>query len=167
MSDNKKETKTESKPLDPAMAEALRLVAEQMIPAAVASAVAAVSSRQPAAAPSQSRMSAGPPPEICQDCKQELRACKGKHVMAVVFPQRYPHTGDYFTGIVLNGVKYLSNDASHKILIPENALTSIQQMVETYEQNEQDMSVGRKVERHSGSIGPGASGARQQHIGWR
>lgn len=165
--DVKPEVKSETKPSDSAMAEALRLVAEQMIPAAVASAVAAVSAQRGQQSAPQGRPVHAPPAAKCMDCGQELRACEGKHVLAVVYPTRYPHTADYFMGVILNGVKYLSNDAGHKVLIPANAETAIQQIVSAYEQNEQDMSVGRKKEHRSGVIGPGGSAVVPATAAWR
>lgn len=105
--------------------------------------------------------------QICHVCRQALAGCEGKHVQLVVYPQRYPEHGQFFQGVFLNGVKYLSNDDGHEITVPANAANSIRQLVQNFENNEQETRIGRKAERYSGSLGPGGSAVNPQHIGWR
>lgn len=151
--------------IDPTLAEAMRLVAEQMIPAAVAAAVAATSGGQRQAAP---HVEAAPSKEKCHDCGQvRATGCKGEHVEMVVFPTRYPHHADYFRGVQLNGVTYLSNDAGHKVLVPANAESTIAGIVATFEQNEQDQAMGRKAERHSGTVSPHGNRVNPATAAWR
>ena len=167
MSDKKVETKPEiAKSESTILAEAVKLVAEQMIPAAVAAAVAATSQRQAAQVPA-GRFPAAVNHERCQDCGQIRTGCNGKHVLAVVYPLRYPMAADYFTGVVLNGVKYMSNNSSHKVLIPADAESSILNIVANFEQNEQDQALGRKAERSSGVVSPNGANFVPANSAWR
>jgi hypothetical protein len=148
-----------------AMAAAIKMVSEQMIPAAVAAAVSAVSRQnQPAAAPARPSNAA---PARCSACGQQATACGGKHMEMVVFPLRYPQHAEYFMGVSINGIKYLSNDENHKVVVPENAAGSIKSIVQGFEQNEQDMAVGRKATRHSGSVSPHGNSVSPASQAWR
>jgi hypothetical protein len=85
----------------------------------------------------------------------------------VVFPRRYPEHGQFFQGVYLNGVKYLSNDEGHEITVPEIAAGSIAQLVQNFENNEQETRIGRRAERFSGTLSPAGSAVTPQNIGWR
>lgn len=170
-SETKTETRTEAKSeikpaiSDAAMAAAVKFVSEQMIPAAVAAAVSATT-KQAAPAPAPTR--AGPvPQQKCHDCGQVRSGCEGKHVLLAVYPQRYPQHADYFPGVILNGVKYLSNNGSHKILVPANAESTILGVVAGFEQNEHEMANGRKAERHSGHVSPHGASVQPANQAWR
>lgn len=168
MSDPKKPevTKPETAKLDPTVAEAMRLVAEQMIPAAVAAAVAATQGSRQSAPQAQ----ASPAParhEKCHDCGQVRTGCEGRHVDIVVFPTRYPHHAEYFSGVQINGVRYLSNDASHRVCVPANCESSILNIVSAFEQNEQDQAMGRKASHHGGRVGPNGSQTKPANAAWR
>lgn len=158
MSDkNKTEPKTEAQIL----AEAIEQVAAKLIPAAVAAAVTAnqAASQPRQAAPVQARRGG-----VCQVCRQRDGACGGKHVEMVVFPEAHD---EYFQGVFLNGVKYLSNDPGHKVLVPADSESDIKRIVAGYVQNERELSQSRKAERHSGVVSPYGTAVTQQHVGWR
>lgn len=139
-------------------------IVEQLIPAAIA---AAVQSGRAASQPAQPQHRALQAAPRCQLCGQEKTACGGKHVEMAVFPQRYPQHADYFTGVQINGVRYLSNDGSHKILVPEISANEIAAIVSTFEENEQAMAVGRKATRHSGTVSPNGNSVQPATQGWR
>lgn len=147
-----------------ALAAAIKQVSAELIPAAIAAAVAATSKPAAQAVPAAV---ADNRKAKCPECKQMLSGCQGKHVQMIVYPQRYPQHADYFPGVHLNGVKYLSNDETHLVLVPEAAATSIANIVSTFEQNEQDMAVGRKAVRHSGTVSPNGNSVTPADKAWR
>lgn len=161
MSDNKTQTPT---PAPKQETLTMEQVLNQLIPASIAAAVQAVAAKQPAAQPARTAVAAAP---RCQLCGQEKTACEGKHVEMAVFPQRYPQHADYFTGVTINGVRYLSNDGSHKILVPAVSANEISNIVATFEENEQAMAVGRKATRHSGTVSPLGANVQPATQGWR
>lgn len=144
--------------------QVLKMVAEQLIPSAVASAIAATQASRPQAA-------AAPPAPLgnvrCNECKQHPNACKGAHTKMVVFPTRYPQHADYFQGVIINGVRYLSNDDSHLVTVPTASVSDILNTVAGYEINEQEMSTGRIAERHSGRASPHGTSFNPQSAAWR
>lgn len=151
---DKKPTEPKAEAKDSTLAEAIKIVAAEMIPAAVASAVAAVNAQNRAAAPAGPRVSATNVNSVrCTECGQYESACEKKHTMMVVYPTTFGEAADFFTGIVLNGVRYLSNDPGHKVLVPENAASTISNMVAAFEQNEKDQLMGRKATHRSGGVG--------------
>lgn len=146
------------------MKAAVKAVADDLLPAAIAAATLAAKPE----APRPQLQAPAPSREICYQCGQALRTgCFGKHAEMVVFPQRHPEHGDFFQGVILNGVRYLSNDESHKVLVPENAVSNISQIVQAFEQNEQEVRIGRKAERYSGRVSPSGSSVTPQTQGWR
>lgn len=146
---------------DAAMAAAVKFVSEQMIPAAVAAAVAATT-KQGGAGP----LPAAPKSkEKCTDCGQtKSTGCMGQHVEMVVFPKSY---SEYFTGVTLNGVKYLSNHENHKITVPASCESMLQGIVDQYEKNERELATGRKASRHSGQVSPHGSSVNPANQAWR
>lgn len=166
MSDEKK-TQTSTQPsIDQSTLEkAIKAVAEQIVPAAVVAAVAATKqSQQPVASSSRPQPAVR---ERCHVCGQARSGCGDKHAKMVVYPQRYPEHGEFFQGAKLNGVRYLSNNESHEIVVPENAVPTIANLIRAFEQNEQESRVGRKAERRSGSIGPHGSNFNPALKAWR
>lgn len=166
MSDEKK-TQTSTQPsIDQSTLEkAIKAVAEQIVPAAVVAAVAATKqSQQPVQSSSRPQPVAR---ERCHLCQQARSACGDKHVMMVVYPQRYPEHGEFFQGAKINGVRYLSNNESHEVLVPEPAVATISNIIRGFERNEQESRVGRRVERRSGSIGPHGSNFNPALKAWR
>src|SRR4051812_928371 len=55
--------------------------------------------------------------ERCADCGQLKAACKSKHEMLVVWPHDNSNA-KYFSGIILNSVRYRSNGPGHRICVP-------------------------------------------------
>lgn len=94
----------------------------------------------------------------CHVCQQLITACKDKHVKMVVFPTRYPEFARWWPGYKLNGVRYISHTPNHKIVVPEIAISAISQAILAYEENERTVKIGRKAQRHGGSIGPHGNG---------
>jgi hypothetical protein len=135
-----------------------------LIPTLVA---AAVTAGRTAAAPAAPARAAHVAPRMCSSCGQQLSGCEGKHVLMVVHPQRYPQHARFFPGAIINGVRYLSNDEGHKVLVPENCKSSILGLVHGYEENEQAMAVGRKAERLSGTVSPNGTRFTAATQGWR
>lgn len=102
--------------------------------------------------------------EKCSDCGQQKSGCEGKHIQMTVFPKSY---ADYFVGVVINGVKYLSNHENHKVTVPAACESTIQGIVNTFEKNEQELATGRKANRHSGQVGPNGVSVSQANAAWR
>lgn len=166
MSDEKKPQSTTQPSFSQSTLEAaIKAVAEQMIPAAVVAAVAATKQGMaPQAAASPRPRGPGP---RCHQCSQSLSACEGQHAKMVVYPQRYPEHGEFFQGAKINGVRYLSNNEQHEILVPAEAVATISNLVKAFEQNEQETRIGRKAERRSGSVGPHGSNFSPAQKAWR
>ena len=165
MSDIKKsDPKAEASISQQTLAEVMKQVSESLIPAAVAAAVAATGGQRQAAParpvhPTQAAR--------CSDCGQVRSGCQGEHAMMVVFPQRYTHHAKYFTGVTINGIKYLSNHDSHEVLVPKDAVGDIQAIVSIFEQNEQDMMLGRRADHHSGRLSPKGRAVNEANAAWR
>lgn len=160
----KSEAKTEAKQPEmdsSALKAAVKEVAEQMLAPALA---AVLSAQQPKpAAASRAPVNH----EKCYECGQYRSACKGEHAEIVVYPLRYEETAEFFPGVYLNGVKYLSNDGGHKVVVPAEAAGGILQTVQHYEQAEHEARVGRVKNHHSGSIGPSGSRFNPASQAWR
>lgn len=97
---------------------------------------------------------AGIPGEQCTLCKQQLLGCMGEHRFMAVYPRNRRH-GKYFQGVLINGVRYLSNSLAHKIWVPANA--SIEYLIQQFEINEEETMNGRTFEHDSGAIGGSTS----------
>lgn len=124
----------------------VKSIAEEMLGVSVAAATA----MRPQAAPTghQAR-NFGP---RCGTCGQYESACKGEHVDLCVYPVNYPEFGDFFQGVILNGVKYLSNGPGHVLKVPKCSESEIRCIIKGYEQNERECRVGRSKQHNSGSI---------------
>lgn len=162
--DNKNQNKAPELQLQPVQQSTISMddVINKLIPAVVAA--QAQVARQPtqAAAPAARKS-----PVICQDCRQQKTACEGKHIQMVVYPTKYPQHADYFMGVFLNGVRYLSNSPSHKVTVPEIAEATILGIVAGYEEEEQAKAVGREKMAHSGRVSPFGNRTVQQNVAWR
>lgn len=85
---------------------------------------------------------------MCSLCLQALKACRGKHRKAIVFPQ---HTDPkFFQGVTINGINYRSDHRGHLIWVPEDV--PVENMVAMWEQGESRFNTARIVEHHSGSL---------------
>jgi hypothetical protein len=87
--------------------------------------------------------------ERCSECRQYTKACGGKHVEAVVIPDR-PRMHKWFKGVQFNGVMYRSDGPGHRIVVPEVGLHDILGAVSKWEENEEIQEKGRVVNRHIG-----------------
>ena len=166
--ESKPDTEVKSKPEIPSsvLEAAIKAVADQMIPAAVAAAVAATSRGQyvQSAAPSRPLP---PSNDRCPTCSQLTSACRDEHVEMIVYPTRYEEHAQFFPGAIINGVKYLSNDASHRVPVPKVSEAAVLEIVRNFENNEQDTRLGRKAERRSGVVTPHGAQFSPANQAWR
>lgn len=101
------------------------------------------------------------PKARCPVCGQVQTGCESKHVEMVVYPVRRPEYADCFQGAFINGVKYLSDGPSSKILVPESAQSTIQVIIDNYEENEVQTRNGRsKQKNRPGPVQPAVDGWR-------
>lgn len=92
------------------------------------------------------------PVERCGECMQDKKACKSKHRVIAVYPKNQ-RWGRWFQGVMINGVRYLSDNQSHLITVPAEA--DIEYMIYQWERNEERMVDGRdNTGIHLGTIGP-------------
>lgn len=106
-----------------------------------------------------------PPIQRCDKCGQNVKACKDDgHVQMVVYPTKYPEFGDWFMGVFINGVRYLSNNAAHAVTVPRVAKSDILGMIRTWETNERELKLGRKRKRVSGNVGNGGLSRSSQPL---
>jgi len=150
MSEDKKkpeEVKSEAKPLS--IQEAVTAAIQEALPVAAALAAKALQDAQ-----AKPAVITAPPMKgaqsRCSECGQFKIACKEKHRMAVVRPTD-DEAQRWFTGVKINGVRYMSDHSSHYITVPEDC--NIEYLVSAYERNEIIQRRGRKVSHNSGSIG--------------
>lgn len=96
----------------------------------------------------------------CPTCNQPDMRCKDKHVEMVVFP-----AGEYiehFDGLKLNGVVY--NSGPERRLIPVPASNSFSHDLWKFDINERELRMGKKRNRHSGTLSPNGSHVSQAGI---
>lgn len=153
MADDKKNEKSGDDKMREAIAEAIKSAMVEALPLAAAMATKVSKDHDQASEPEPVKAVSN---DKCGTCRQMLRACQGKHKRLVVFPREY---GQFFTGISINGIKYLSNNSQHQILVPENS--NIEHILEKWESNERELSVGRQVQHNSGTLS--ANGASNVH----
>lgn len=89
----------------------------------------------------------------CNDCGQLVAACKGEHVQIAVFPKVHLQYADYFQGVFINGVRYLSNNGGHKITVPANSAGHIEYMTRLAEEEEIALRNPRVKQHNSGDVG--------------
>lgn len=125
-----------------------------------------VNTQKPAATQQYNRNAAPIAREQCEICKQIKTACKGEHVLTVVYPQKYPEWAGFFPGAKINGVVYRSGNENHKINIPAAAESTILNMVLAFENAEKNIHIKRKKRHDSGSIGGSGKGAKTANVSW-
>ncbi len=127
--------------------ELVRALITEMFPAMVAASAAANPTPVQAQAAVRKR-------QRCQDCGQDkLSGCKGEHVMMVVYPTKDPaQNGKWWPGCKVNGVRYLSNDTSHQVLVPANCEGDFKYQIALYEKNETELARGRAKHHNSGNV---------------
>lgn len=145
------------------MEAAIRAVANEIVPAAVLAAINASRPQAPAASPRAHPLHL----QKCTECGQAVSGCHGKHTEIVVYPLRYEETAEFFPGVFINGVKYLSNDPGHKVVVPLEAANGILQTVQHYEQSEHEARAGRVKNHNSGRIGPNGASFNPANAAWR
>lgn len=102
-------------------------------------------------------MVAGQVPRVpvirCGTCGQDQRACKvNGHEKMVVYPARYPEFAEWFMGVYINGVRYLSDNASHLVTVPKDAVAGIKTHIQVWEDNERTTKLGKKRRHNTGSV---------------
>lgn len=90
-------------------------------------------------------------PVVCSECRQQLGACKGRHREIIIWTheQRFM---DWFDGVDINGVNYISPNRNTPVVVPADAADEILSKVQVYERNEMDSRLGRKALHDSGTI---------------
>lgn len=104
--------------------------------------------------------------EQCAVCKQAKVACSGKHMLAIVYPQKYPEWAGFFPGVKINGVVYRSGNEHHRIYIPTVSASTILNAVLAFEEAEKNIHIKRKKKHDSGSIGSSGKGAKAANVSW-
>lgn len=101
----------------------------------------------------------------CGKCRQHLpsglKEDEHPHRLVAVYPQNARKHGKWFQGIFINGVRYLSNSAIHKIHVPADA--DVEKMIQIWEENEDELQTGRQVDHNSGSVDKPTPAT----VGWR
>lgn len=114
--------------------------------------------------------------KTCNECKQRGPngiPCEGEHTTMVVYPVRYPHFGKFFQGVMINGIRYLSDNRRQRILIPTAMISTITKIITDFEDNEYAQAMGRTAEHDSGSMADPGAGvhapkeANAAQSGWR
>lgn len=114
-------------------------IATGMAAAAQIQANAAAAARGPALKPKMG----------CGICRQDISGCNNEHRLLAVYPRSKKY-GRFFQGVIINGVRYLSNHRGHKIWVPKDC--NIEHVMEMWENNEDDQSQGKEVEHDSGVL---------------
>lgn len=154
MADDKKDLKAES--IEDLVSRITKSIFNEGMPALAV----ALKGTQPQAPQGTPRRDPG---ALCPTCGQGENACKKEHVKLVVYPSRYPEFGEFFQGVIINGVRYLSNNQDHEIEVPACAATEMSNIIRTFETNERETRVGRSKTHHSGSVHT----PTPAQVGWR
>jgi hypothetical protein len=125
----------------------IKRISEEMLSVSIATA----SAMRPAA-PAPSGHQARDFGPKCGTCGQYETACQKKHVDFCAYPTNYPEFGEFFQGIMVNGVRYLSNGPGHTVKIPAVSEAEFANIIRTYEHNERESRVGRSKVHNSGSV---------------
>ncbi len=136
----------------------IRAVTTDLLPAMMAAMKQGTNTPQFAAAEAKIKRR-----ELCQVCRQAVSGCGGVHSEMIVFPQKYPEFGKWFQGVTINGVRYLSDNATDYVTVPASCVSSISNMVRAYEENERVMRMGRTAEHNSGD----SRAPKQPNQAWR
>jgi len=117
-------------------------------------AIAAVNAQGRSQAPAVAVQQQGGFPRIpvirCNECGQDKRACKSGHVSLCVYPSRYPEFAEWFMGVYINGVRYLSDRPGHMVTVPKDAESGILSHIQVWEENERTTKLGKKRKHNSG-----------------
>lgn len=87
----------------------------------------------------------------CQQCGQYEIACQGKHRKAIVYPTNHrARWARFFSGVWLNGVKYLSSRPGHQVTVPADFYPEVD--TQRWEMNEEQQANGRESYFDSGNL---------------
>lgn len=92
------------------------------------------------------------PTQKCQECGQLEAACNKEHVKMVVTFTKYPQYAEFFVGIYLNGVRYLSNHPGHYVTVPKAAEGEFMYRLQQAEEEEVVVHTKRTRHHNTGSI---------------
>ncbi len=135
------------------IADAVKQAISEALPAAAAIAAQVTANNQPKQAQTYVPPSRRGAPK-CEECKQYKEACKDQHAMMCVWPDD-DEAAQWFTGVKLNGVRYMSNGPGHMITVPKK--NNIGYILAKWTENERVQRRGRKVSHNSGQIGGGTN----------
>ena len=135
----------------------------------ISASIAAATTVQPAQSAQQTKKNSSAPQiiPVCGECQQLVTACKGEHTKMVVFPDKYPEFAKWFAGVMINGVRYVSNNSNQKVVIPACAESTIVNAIKAFEENERTIHIPRNKQHNSGSIGRSGSGPVNASAAWR
>ena len=78
-----------------------------------------------------------------------------EHDEVVLYPQNEDYGPHFLThGLVLGGVKYMSEGPQHRIQVPKGAKDTLLHMLQEYERAEKEMRTGRQKKRNLGTVSP-------------
>jgi hypothetical protein len=150
----KVETKPETaSPASPAAPAKPAMTMEEAIQKGIAEGIALASQM---AARSQAASAPAPAPRRsrCSECGQPQMACNNEHRLTIVWPTD-SRVARFFSGVKINGVRYVSNGPGHLITVPKEC--NVEYLVAQNEKQEATAFDGRKFARNSGSIGSGSN----------
>lgn len=143
----------EKKTQDEKMLDLAGKMAEKIVEGLIPQLVATASILQkpaPGQAPQHSPATGNKP--RCQVCGQHLSSCNNEHVEMIVLPVRRPEFAQWYQGYFINGVRYLSEHAGHKVSVPKSCANDISNGVRLWEDTEAHMRQGKVADHHSGSV---------------
>lgn len=149
-------------PTTPQTAPAVQVAAQQTAASTVREIIEALLPSVIAAAqPRQAMPTLVKPKIVCRECGMLESVCENKHIKMCVYPTRRPEYADCFQGVSINFVKFLSTSQEHFITVPEALAGTIQAAIDTYEENEVAVRMGRKkTKQHPGRAQPAVDGWR-------
>lgn len=130
-------------------------IVREMLPTIVAAVQMGAQTAPSNGAPRQRAMPDYPNCELCgqfihmvkdkdgKDVADPKVGCGGEHELMVVFPKTAAAQRS-FQFAAINGRRYTSANASHRVYVPKRAIGEIQRQVDLHEQNEEELQQGRK-----------------------
>lgn len=164
--DKKVETpKVEEKKAEPTLSEAVAAAVRETVTQVIPLAITASQAAARGVAADAAAAKAGNLGDRCQECRQPVKGCQGKHIQMVVYPKN-ARLADWFPGIKINGVTYRSSHGSQLVTVPES--NDIAKMIEAFEESEDNFVNGRTAMHNSGSLGPNGGQTNPAYVpNWR
>lgn len=79
--------------------------------------------------------------EVCGECNLPKKACKGEHILAVVYPSHLPpQLARHFQGVFISGVRFRSPNKNTPIVCPR--VSDIQNIVNAWAKAEEVLHYG-------------------------